>query len=196
MLSSDFADVLSLISFCVWGIWKARNRLVFEGILWRSEVVVQKAVVSFWEFHDARSLCSSVQPGTASALVDSWSPPPSEIVKCNFDASFCQQSLQGGGAAIFCNFWGEVFHAVIFCPFSAASSLEVEALVCQCEILCAFDLDFSYLWFESDAKVVVDGGNQMAHALAALSRPRLASDQLLSSLPPSVVPYAVADVGS
>ncbi|XP_059668835.1 uncharacterized protein LOC132313917 [Cornus florida] len=101
MVSSDFANVLSLISFCVWGIWKAQNRLVFEGVLWRPEVVVQKAVASFWEFHDARFLCSSVQPQLAGALVESWSPPPSGFVKCNFDAAFCRQSSQGGGAAVF-----------------------------------------------------------------------------------------------
>ncbi|XP_059629898.1 uncharacterized protein LOC132272835 [Cornus florida] len=157
MVSSDFANVISLISFCVWGIWKARNRLVFKGILWRPKVVVQKAVVSFWEFHDARSLCSSVQPWLASKLVESWSPPPSGVVKCNFDAVFCRQSSQGGGAAVFRDSRGVVLRAVIFRPFSAASALEAKALVCQRAILCAIDLHFFSLWFESYAKVVVDG---------------------------------------
>ncbi|XP_059639479.1 uncharacterized protein LOC132281833 [Cornus florida] len=139
------------------GIWKARNRLVFEGVLWRPEVVVQTAVVSFWEFHDARSLCSSVQPRLAGELVESWSPPPLGFVKCNFDAAFCRQSSQEGGAAVFRDFRGAVLRAVIFRPFSAASALEAEALVCQRAILCAIDLRFSSLWFESDAKAVVDG---------------------------------------
>ncbi|XP_059637344.1 uncharacterized protein LOC132279402 [Cornus florida] len=173
-----------------------------------------------------------IQPGPINALVVVWCPSPTGIVKCNFDTSFCRRSLRGGGGAVFWDFLGEVLHAVIFCPFHATSPLEAEALVCQRAILCAFQLGFSCLWFESDAKVVADGvlnrvqcpleiaslcydiqrdlrrfssaslthvhrnNNMVAHALAALSRPGLMLDQMLTSLPPSVIPFALADVRS
>ncbi|XP_059624679.1 uncharacterized protein LOC132267546 [Cornus florida] len=157
ILSSDFADALSLIYFCVWSIWKARNRLVFEGFLWQPEVVVKKAVASFWEFYDARSLRFSVQDDSVLNLVDLWCLPPSGIVKCNFDSSFYRPSLQGGGGAVFRDFREVVLQAVIFRPFSASSALEAEALVCQRAVLCAMRLGFSCLWSESDALVVVNG---------------------------------------
>ncbi|XP_059669389.1 uncharacterized protein LOC132314559 [Cornus florida] len=156
---------LSAHSFpCFWVA--SINRLVFKGFLWRPEIVVKKAVASFWEFHDAQSLHSSVQADSVINLVDLWRPPPSGTVKCNFDASFCRQSLQG----------------------------VAEVLVCQRAVFCAMRLGFSCLWFESDALVVVNGGNRVAHALATLSRPGMVSDLFSSSLPPSVVPLAVADV--
>ncbi|XP_059623073.1 uncharacterized protein LOC132266237 [Cornus florida] len=182
--------------------------------------------------HRAEFAAFHTDPSPTNALFAMWCPPPTGIVKCNFDASFCQQSLQGGGRAIFQDFRGEVLHAVIFCPFHAASPLEAEALVCQRAILCAFQLGFSCLWFESDAKVVVNGvlsgvhcpseiaslcydiqldlrrfssatlthvrrsSNMVAHALVALSKLGLESNQMLTSLPPSVIPFVVADVRS
>ncbi|XP_059636216.1 uncharacterized protein LOC132278448 [Cornus florida] len=213
-------------------ITEARNRLVFEGSLWQPEVVVRRAVASFWEFYDARTLSSSLQHAPSILLVDSWSPPPAGCVKCNFDASFCGQSLQRGGGAVFHDFRGHVLQAIIFHSFSASSSLEAEVVVCQRAVLCALDLGFSCVWFESDSVVVVNAvlrratcpseiaslcfditrdwrrfssvslthvcrqGNRVAHELAAHSRNGFGADQLLSSLPPSVVLFVVADIGS
>ncbi|XP_059639283.1 uncharacterized protein LOC132281608 [Cornus florida] len=155
--SSDSAGILSLISFCAWGIWKARNHLVFEGVLWEPYLVVERAVASFWEFQEARSHCSAFHPVSTSPLVGSWIAPPIAQVKCNFDASFCRGLSLGGGGAIFRDFRCMVLQAIIFTQFRASSALSLESLTRQRVVFWASNLGFTCVWFESDAKAIVEG---------------------------------------
>ncbi|XP_059650177.1 uncharacterized protein LOC132295933 [Cornus florida] len=121
--SSSFLDA-SLGSNPSWG-WRS---------IWSSRALLRQGL---------RSLIGNGISTHDNNLVDSWSPPPFGIVKCNFGTPFNQQSLMEGGGAVFRNSCGVVVMA--------------KFMVCQCAILCTFELGFSYLWFESDAKVDLDG---------------------------------------
>ncbi|XP_059628102.1 uncharacterized protein LOC132270902 [Cornus florida] len=87
-----------------------------------------------------------------------WVPPRPGKIKCNFDASFSPRSSMGGGGAI-----GVVLQAIVFCLFYASSAMATEAIACQRAIYWTSVLGYSSLWFESDAKVVVEAVGDVAH---------------------------------
>ncbi|XP_059623199.1 uncharacterized protein LOC132266361 [Cornus florida] len=154
--SPDQSLALGLMSFCAWFIWKARNHRVFHGLLWSLVQVAAKAVANFWEFQDARSLCSSLASSDSPSSARCWVPPAEGMVKCNFDASFSSQSSRGSGGAVFRDCRGHILHAVVFRPFLASSALMTEAYACLRAIFWASSFGYQRLCFESDAKGVVD----------------------------------------
>ncbi|XP_059650454.1 uncharacterized protein LOC132296259 [Cornus florida] len=154
--STGKSVVLSLISFCVWCIWKARNRMVFEGVLWSPGKVVEKATTSFWEFREAKSQCKKLDNAISPPFSICWVPPDHRFFKCNIGANFVPSSCRGSGGAVFRDSQGFIIHAVVFRPFFASSAMVAEACAFQRAIFWPSSLGYNCLCFELDANVVVD----------------------------------------
>ncbi|XP_059664201.1 uncharacterized protein LOC132309972 [Cornus florida] len=191
------SSLMSLVSFCCWFLWKARNRLVFESALWHPSFVASKAVQSFWEFFNIQKCCLNVHLTPKPSVSPlSWSPPPFGKIKCNVDASFFHSTGFGGGGATFQNSDGLVLKAVVFKQFLVSSPLVAEALAFRLAVMWARAFDFQHVWFESDAQTLVEAlpvGNRAAHALVSLSSSCLYADSVISHLPAEVLQLVELD---
>ncbi|XP_059649995.1 uncharacterized protein LOC132295720 [Cornus florida] len=157
-------DGLGLVAYFCWGIWKARNKFVFEEVKWDARQVALMACLQFWEFKTASSSSSDcLFPGLSDSRFFSyssffstrWLPPGEGVLKCNVDASFLASSWIGGGVAVFHDYLGTIVQAVVFSPFPAASVTLAEAICLHKAILWAGSCSVSQVSFECDSKVVV-----------------------------------------
>ncbi|XP_059635942.1 uncharacterized protein LOC132278145 [Cornus florida] len=163
-------DVLGLVAYCCWGIWKARNKFVFDGQLSDPSRVVLLACSSFWEFKEAS--CSltltltSYKYGPDSALFSHpspsrWLPPIDGIVKCNVNASFSSFTQVGGGGAIFRDSREIILQAVIFSPLLACSAM-AEPICFRKAVMWVLSSPYIQVWFECDSLLVVLAVNRVA----------------------------------
>ncbi|XP_059658453.1 uncharacterized protein LOC132304746 [Cornus florida] len=157
-------NVLGMVVYFCWGIWTARNKCVFDGVIWDARRVALMACSQFWEFTNASSSSSvCLSPGLSVARLlqhssfssSRWLPPGEGVLKCNVDASFLASSQIGGGGAVFRDSLGTIVQAVVFSPFLAASTTLAEAICLRKAILWAGSCSVSHVWFECDSKVVV-----------------------------------------
>ncbi|XP_059669165.1 uncharacterized protein LOC132314307 [Cornus florida] len=160
-LKDEVQNVLRLVAFCCWGIWKAGNKFVFDGRLFDPPRVVSLACSSFREFKEAFNstgvdLTSYQVGGPRSVLCphpspSHWLPPPEGIIKCNVDASFSSISHIGGGGAVFRDSRENILHVVVFSPFSASTATMAEAMCLRKVVLWVSTLSSDKLWFTCDS---------------------------------------------
>ncbi|XP_059639985.1 uncharacterized protein LOC132282349 [Cornus florida] len=158
VLSEERKSILvGLASFCLWAIWKARNKIIFEQTEWNPLVVVNLALTRFWEFVNVHKKCQLViHPSKRTDAPSRWSRPVHGVVKCNVDASFSKLSQLGGGGAVFRDSSGLVLQTVIFKSFVSSSVLESESFCFSRAVFWARMFKFPMVCFESDFKKVVD----------------------------------------
>ncbi|XP_059663372.1 uncharacterized protein LOC132309036 [Cornus florida] len=143
----------------------ARNRLVFKGVLWRPEKVVDKVIANYWEFTKSTSQCKSLSPAKTSPLVVRWVLLFQGWLNFEYDAK-------------------DVVEAVV----DGANSPSEIASLC-------FDIKADLLRFPwAYLSHVRCTGNRVAHALATLSRGWVTEDRVLPSIPSWIVHLALADV--
>ncbi|XP_059637413.1 uncharacterized protein LOC132279448 [Cornus florida] len=119
--------VRGLASFCLWVVWKARNK-VFDDADWSPEEDLNMVVELYWEFTNSQQKCMYIlQTSQKNLSNDIWSCPPDGVVKCNVDATFVKSSLLGGGNVVFQDLSGAVLQAVVLKPFLTSWALSAEA---------------------------------------------------------------------
>ncbi|KAH7843067.1 hypothetical protein Vadar_012290 [Vaccinium darrowii] len=99
---TDNAVWKSNMAYMVWGIWKSRNRAMFDHVGADPVWVMQHAVSSVAEF-----LKANKEDGPEKVILCDnrhgeqvrWQPPSSGLVKINFDAAFIQ-NLNSGGVGV------------------------------------------------------------------------------------------------
>lgn len=102
-----------LVAAVCWGIWKARNRTVWNNKLMRAESVVAMAIAYLAQWRDAQFKGSSIPlvPVAGTGDGERWSKPEITCVKINCDASYCSESSKGGMGWIARNSNGHLFAA-------------------------------------------------------------------------------------
>ncbi|XP_059658395.1 uncharacterized protein LOC132304676 [Cornus florida] len=160
--------VLGLVAFCCWGIWKARNKFVFDRKLFALSKVISLACYSFWEFKEASTSTgptlhfapdgswSASQPSLSPSI---WVPPTESIIKCNVDVSFSSVAQVGGGGAVFRDSKGTVLQAMVFSSFYVSSATLAEALCLRKTVLWALTSSYVQVWFERDSMLLVQAVN-------------------------------------
>ncbi|XP_059669201.1 uncharacterized protein LOC132314342 [Cornus florida] len=130
-----------------------------------------------------------------------WSPPPMGIVKCNVNASFSLSNQVGGGGAVFRNSQGQILQSVCYDQvwFECDSLLVVQAIngvdggSVEIHAL-SFDVQVLLEQFSfSCLSHVRQHSNEVAHALAKLSRPHITSDIALVHTPGDILDLAAKD---
>lgn len=164
---------LTLLHGIVWGIWKERNRIIFEdkkinlgkvidAIL--SEVgswlLVKKEFVDFSlnDFIQNWNLCISVFTGQGSLGQPPWVPPIRGKFKVNFDGTSFGNPGPAGFGCVVRNHQGSIILAKGD-PIGNADAIEVEMI----GFLAAFRILKEKNWFkcfvEGDSKTVISWGS-------------------------------------
>lgn len=86
----------TLFMFTLWGIWKSRNLLIFEGQRPPPIIIAKTAAARAMEFHQARSSGGLIAPHQTAPRTN-WSPPPEDFYKLNSDGSLKEGISTAGG---------------------------------------------------------------------------------------------------
>ncbi|XP_059629508.1 uncharacterized protein LOC132272362 [Cornus florida] len=114
----------------------------------------------YWEFLDASE---SGLPHTLVPVTETITSFPSDSgrtlpcvgeIKCNVDASFSSDSLQGGDGAVFRDNHGSILYAVVFCPFKAQNASLAKAVCLRKSSAMGHHFSFDRCWFETDSVIV------------------------------------------
>ncbi|KAK8704530.1 hypothetical protein V6N13_048152 [Hibiscus sabdariffa] len=88
---------MSLLALTIWGIWKARNAWIFEGMK-EPPILIWNSILKEFEEFQYITTANTMSMRTTSVQMR-WSPPPLNSIKINCDASF-EISRKFAGIAI------------------------------------------------------------------------------------------------
>ncbi|CAL9010413.1 unnamed protein product [Prunus brigantina] len=151
-------DLLTMLSFFLWEIWKTRCKAIMEGCKIDPCKVVEtagKAKVEFqkvWQGNTNNEASHSLSTGE----VFSWEPPPMGFVKVNIDGSWHSNGRKAGVGVVIRNSVGE-FLGGMAASRVGHSALEVEAEAAVMGLELAANLGYSDVYVESDSKTLVEG---------------------------------------
>ncbi|XP_010451797.1 PREDICTED: uncharacterized protein LOC104733977 [Camelina sativa] len=116
--------ISSVIPWLLWGIWKHRNTLLFQGKLGDIRDLVSKAREDCCQWEEAQDRVvrtDSVGRTSSGSLEVKWCKPITGFVKCNLGISWCSKNSLAGGAWIARDVYGQVlYHARAALPVSAS----------------------------------------------------------------------------
>ncbi|KAK9281023.1 hypothetical protein L1049_003915 [Liquidambar formosana] len=155
-------DLMRLMAFILWRIWKARNDKNFTGKQWAPSKVLLKALGDATEYGTAVS--QGVRLGSTSNEIESreghiqrWCPPTGSLFKINADGAWVVKDNVGGVGIVIRNGDG-MFIAGMAKKFQYMGSAQmVEALALREGLQFALDISIKGLVVETDAKGLIDG---------------------------------------
>lgn len=106
----EIKDVTRSFPWILWYLWKNRNSLLFEGAMFNTEQVCDKAVeeAQLWYAVQILELRSMEDHRDSSFQVSAWKPPPVNFVKCNIGFKWEGRKNVAGAAWIVRDFAGTV----------------------------------------------------------------------------------------
>jgi ribonuclease HI len=140
-------------------IWLRRNTLVFEGVFIHPNEVYAKAGVSLKEFH--RCNTQKILPPTGGvdlcpARQQRWSPPPTGLIKINWDVALNIKEGCIGMGIVARNCMGEVMGAKsVIRPIMVDPKI-AEAMAALWTVLFCKEVGFIDVIIEGDATQVLD----------------------------------------
>ncbi|XP_073368000.1 uncharacterized protein [Aegilops tauschii subsp. strangulata] len=136
----------------VWAVWTERNvrvhgettRTIQQSVKWATDIAVNLS-----------------QTGKQQRLrpvkhMQSWQPPKDPFIKINVDASFLEETHQGGTGLGVRNHEGTLIRAQALWYESGLSAMVMEAYAVRDGVQLAYELGYRKVIIETDAKLVVD----------------------------------------
>ncbi|KAH7840848.1 hypothetical protein Vadar_022503 [Vaccinium darrowii] len=155
----DEASWKANAAYLLWGIWKSRNRALFDHACADSVWVMQHAVgnaAKFLKVNKVKDLeWSSNSPNQAVRQVH-WSLPSPGLVKVNFDGAFVQNLNVGGVGAVARADVGVFLFARACGGLKARSAIVMEGLALRTGVLLAKERGIRRVIFEGDAKGLIE----------------------------------------
>jgi ribonuclease HI len=136
-------------------IWLLRNSIVYGGIFPHPAQLFKEAKVSVEEFHRFNDKEHGGIVLQENLLIPIWKPPPSGILKANWDAAVKAQEGQVGLGIIVRDCEGFVLVARSTTFFLAIDPTMAEAWAALQAVLFCKELGFFYICFEGDSLQVV-----------------------------------------
>ncbi|KAM7274502.1 hypothetical protein ACFE04_017048 [Oxalis oulophora] len=82
------------ICVLAWGIWNNRNGYYWKRKNSQASIIVAKALSFLGDWKTARDLTKIGRQDRGELHIPHWVRPPSDLVKCNFDASINKQAFK------------------------------------------------------------------------------------------------------
>ncbi|XP_075659080.1 uncharacterized protein LOC142628944 [Castanea sativa] len=150
-LNNGAVDELETFFVTSWAIWYNRNQKVFENACLSPDQVWYSANTIRSNYKEADALCSHSQSYEASK----WEAPPTGVYKVNVDGATSGDGRSFVAGVVIRNSKGESIAALCKPLPRQFSSLEIEVLALEHEILLAQEMELSHVILESDALTVV-----------------------------------------
>ncbi|XP_013732702.1 uncharacterized protein LOC106436291 [Brassica napus] len=145
--------VTNIFPWVCWGIWKARNHLIFQNRYSTPSEVLTKAIVAMREWEQAKAL--SPKSSTSLTRVNLPLPYSNDVIYCNTDASWNAQTRSAGMAWIFTEQGDkEIARGSIYQEFVSSPSM-AEALAIRGALQHAISLHINKISLHSDCKGLV-----------------------------------------
>ncbi|KAL0006865.1 hypothetical protein SO802_008367 [Lithocarpus litseifolius] len=137
-----------LFAFTVWGIWTQRNRTRVQQPGCSLQQLAQESKCRLTEFIDINPLPQPRPPLPRAR----WKPPPTDLVKINFDGAVFSDVNKSGVGAVARNCNGAVLASMSQQIPQAYKPEEVEALAARFALQFALDIGCTNLILEGDSK--------------------------------------------
>lgn len=152
-------DFIIQISFLLWRIWKHRCDCFFNKAHPDPVRVAMSSFQAANEFIEANSIVfpNPDPPSLGRAIHQhlSWIPPPPNVIRINTDASWHQQTLSSGIAAVARDMHGFLINGKAL-KMLAPSPLTAEALAIREAVYLALEYPSHEIIITSDAKNLID----------------------------------------
>lgn len=139
----------------IWNIWKSRNELIFKGMRWTPEEIVDKACKEADEWFLAQEVeeeTQRVSEQEVRVVKRKWKPPPKDWVMCNVGFEWVKQSKMLGVAWVLRNDRGVVLmhNRRAFSNFISLGEARLVSILCAIEGMTSFH--FNRVIFAGDFK--------------------------------------------
>ncbi|KAL6295312.1 hypothetical protein ACE6H2_003454 [Prunus campanulata] len=153
-------DMLTLLSFFLWEIWKTRCKAVIEGSTIDPAKVIENALRAQMEFTEIRRVPSDevVVNNILNVHPSSWNAPSGDFVKINVDGGWIGDTLNGGVGVVIRNTGGQ-FVGGLAGPICCDSALAAEAHSAIKWLALSTNLSFRDVIVETDSKLLINGIN-------------------------------------
>ncbi|XP_059451232.1 uncharacterized protein LOC132182040 [Corylus avellana] len=137
-------------------IWLRRNKVVFGGPMISPQTLVLRTTQAIDDFQSVMAQRETSLPTPTESLPCSWTLPPPEWVKANWDASLETQRGIMGCAVVIRDHRGQLIVAKCFSRKGCPSPLTAEALAALMAVQLSKERGFQPVHLEGDAKSVVN----------------------------------------
>ncbi|KAK9901013.1 hypothetical protein M0R45_002307 [Rubus argutus] len=204
-------DLLSLVSFLVWSIWKSRYDAVFKSVDLSPNQTISTSTRHWLEFKNANSCALKPILSNPACLIDptclSWTPPPEPLVKINVDGAWDNSSSFSGSGVIIRDSLSN-FIAGSSTNHKVSSVIEAEAFSLVDGIQLAVQLNQDNVILESDSLELISSlallsniswrwilrqANRVADAAAKLAKSRLSTDVWVNRPPTCLIDVLTSD---
>ncbi|KAL4386202.1 hypothetical protein GQ457_09G009570 [Hibiscus cannabinus] len=146
------SHMMRLFVTTIWVLWTYRNKKIHENA---SQSVQQLSSFIFHYIQEQESLPSSHPSATRSVSEARWSPPPTDHVKVNFDASYFSISRESVSGVLIRDVNGLVMAARAYSHLNVPNPEVAEALACDQAVLFASSLGFRRVIVEGDSSSII-----------------------------------------
>jgi len=144
-------DRKSLVVSLLWAWWDAGNKANAGDKMLSTEEIIYKAKA----LRSDINLYAQKMQDKEIKLISAWIPPPSDILKINFDGAFSQEERKGGWGFIVRDHDGLAILAGAGRINFLHDALSAEIHGCLAALSVAFDQRMSHFILESDSTVLV-----------------------------------------
>lgn len=148
-------EVLALAAFVCWFLWKGRNRLRFEQLVWSPTAIMDNALDAWREFIGIQTLDKAMVKPPPLRDKQTWTKPPSGVIKINVDAALDHKSNICGMGLVARNAEGLVVGAAMESFSGSYPARIVKAMGFRLALQMAIDWNFSQVMVEGDALQVI-----------------------------------------
>ncbi|XP_042974763.1 uncharacterized protein LOC122306401 [Carya illinoinensis] len=150
---------LHIVAEVLYGLWRRRNAMVFEGKFKGPCVLIQQAVRDAEAVTLAHEKPRENRTRPVETVRTVWKPPSQDYLKVNVDAAVDSKRGKVGIGIVVRDFRGEV-HVIVAAPRQLTRNASVaESLAMLRAILLCSELGLTRVQLEGDAKVVVEAIN-------------------------------------
>ncbi|XP_041017966.1 uncharacterized protein LOC121260189 [Juglans microcarpa x Juglans regia] len=151
-------ETMELFAMTARGIWQRRNKSVFEGSFLHPNLISQNAAQQLEEYKAAQlGSNSTTRRNPIQAVI--WSPPPTGIIKVNWDAALWEDQDKLGIGLVARDHEGRIIASKKVAKAGCVIPLLAEAIGAYQGVKLASEMNLESVIFEGDSLQVVQAIN-------------------------------------
>ncbi|KAJ9182498.1 hypothetical protein P3X46_006489 [Hevea brasiliensis] len=149
----DHQQLIQLLVFILWHVWKSRNEKIFRNVIISPQDIIAATLKHFEDFSLANDSISKQSELNHSTLA--LTPPPVNVIKLNFDAAVDRNRRRGAIAVVARNLEGKPLDWCCKVYESIVDPLVLESLACRDAVTLALNRGFCAVRVEGDSLMVI-----------------------------------------